>query len=145
MGAKGVVVKCNKCKCKLKRTLIFLDLQVEQPVRLFLCARRPTVAYPRGCCREGFGASSRDVGGVVVSVPCWTEEAETGESDGGTRSDMMGWGIGSRLQDPGPGDWLEIPGVKLELVTGRSVDAAVMDDCGPSKAQVWVWCGLPRG
>lgn len=112
-GSSGVV-KYNRCE--QRHTFIFLDLQVEQPVRLFLWARRPILVYPGGCCRGGFGrASSRDAGGVGVWVACWTEEAETGESDGGTRSDMMGGGIGSLLQELGSGDWLEISGRELKL------------------------------
>jgi hypothetical protein len=109
------VVKANKSE--QRHTFIFLDLHVEQPVRLFLCARRPILAYPGGCCRGGFGrASSRDAGGVGVSVACWTEEAETGESDGGMRSDIMGGGDRLLLQGLGRGDWLEISGHGLKLV-----------------------------
>jgi hypothetical protein len=49
--------------------LIFLALHREQPVRLFLCVRRPALAYPGGCWTGGVGKLlSRDVGVVGVAV-----------------------------------------------------------------------------
>ena len=74
-------------------TLIFLALQVAQPVRLFLWARRPTVAYPGGCCIDGVGVgvgvvASRGagVGGVAVVKP--VDGVEAACSAGDSRSDM---------------------------------------------------------
>jgi hypothetical protein len=69
--------------------LIFLALHVEQPVRLFLCVRRPTLAYTGGCRMDGFKTLlPGPVGGEGVEVVCWTGDAETGDSDDGTGSDM---------------------------------------------------------
>lgn len=71
-------------------TLIFLALHVVQPVRLFLCVRRPTPVYPGGCFMDGFGRLVPEAAGVGgVEVVCSTEDAETGCSDGGSRPDIM--------------------------------------------------------
>ncbi len=98
-------------------TLIFLALHVAHPVRLFLWARRPTLAYPGGCCIDGVGvgaaALSRDAGvGGVAAVVRPVDGVEAACSAGDSRSDMT---EGSR-------DW---PGVynlpKATPGTGRLV------------------------
>jgi hypothetical protein len=68
--------------------LIFLALHVEQPVRLFLCVRRPTLAYTGGWRRDGF-VTLLPAWGEGAGPVCSTGEAEAGDSDDGNGSDML--------------------------------------------------------
>lgn len=84
-------------------TFIFLALHVWQPVRLFLCVRRP-LAYPRGWLGGWFGRPlPTDAGAapavmvvvvvvvVVVGCCCWAADAGAGSCCDRSRS-----GIGVR-------------------------------------------------
>lgn len=50
-------------------TLIFRDLQVVHPVRLFLCVLRP-IPYPWGCCMGFGGLGPDETGSRDMDVFC---------------------------------------------------------------------------